>query len=73
METTKADLLDKLFTESAKLHDEWLKINVTKSGRQRGRLKPEQAARSEEIRKQSNAINKEICQLTNEAYEALSA
>lgn len=73
METTKADLLDKLFAESAKLHDEWLKINVTKSGRLRARLKPEQAARSEEIRKQSNAISKEICQLTNKAYEALSA
>ncbi|AMJ43664.1 hypothetical protein [Corynebacterium stationis] len=73
METTKADLLDALFTESAKLHDEWLKINVTKPGRLRLRLKPEQAARSEEIRKQSNAINKEICQLTNKAYEALSA
>lgn len=73
METTKADRLDELFTESAELHEEWLKINVTKSGQLRLRLKPDQAARSEEIRKQSNAVSKEICQLTNKAYEALSA
>lgn len=70
METINAERLDALFAESAKLHEEWLKINVTKTGRLRLRLKPEQAARSEEIRKQSDAIRKEICQITNEDLSA---
>jgi len=71
--SSTADQLDELFVKSKELHEEWLKINFTKAGRLRTRLKPELEARSEEIRKQSNAISKQICQLTNGAYEALSA
>ncbi|MEY8577241.1 helix-turn-helix domain-containing protein [Corynebacteriaceae bacterium 6-324] len=67
------DQLEELFAESFLLNAEWRKINVTPSGRLRLRLKPEQEARSEEIRKQSNKISKQISQLTNQAYDALSA
>lgn len=70
---TNAERLAELFGESAMLHTEWMKINVTKTGRLRMRITPEQFERSEEICKRSNAISKQICQLTDETYNALSA
>lgn len=67
------DQLDGLFAKSKVLHEEWVKINVTPTGRLRHRLKPEQDVRNREILTESKALSKQICQLTNEAYDAISA
>lgn len=71
--SSSANQIEILYEEFKELHQKWLKINLTPTGRLRTRLKPEKFERSEEIRKRSNSISKQICQLTNEAYDALSA